>query len=314
MNIGGYAKINVLIVTYKQADVIGRNIESALTQREYGLNNIVICDDCSPDNNWDIICSYAKKYPEIVRAYRNDPNLGIYGNSNRVATELRGNADLYLWVEGDDCICDGYFKALQEFIQKNHIDLNSNFGILSDWQSIAPDGSIIRNDNNRNIQLRHTPFSLYLRNLVSWRGSVFSKKVIEQFENVYTDGGIGLAELLFDSQWFLNVTKTYYLPVTGTSYYTQFGISTSLGIDTDWQKEEMVKKWNYLLRNFTLNWRDRKWAGYRIAKAKYMIKPTLWRFLRACWLFAIGSYYQNYNSLNKIRGVLSPFYNRIKRK
>ncbi len=42
-----YARINVLIVTYKQADTIGRNIESILCQKEYGLNEIVICDDLS---------------------------------------------------------------------------------------------------------------------------------------------------------------------------------------------------------------------------------------------------------------------------
>ena len=47
-----YKKISVLIVTYKQADVIGRNIESIIQQKEYGLHEIIICDDCSPDNNW----------------------------------------------------------------------------------------------------------------------------------------------------------------------------------------------------------------------------------------------------------------------
>ena len=55
-----YKKISVLIVTYKQANVIGRNIESILQQKDYGLHEIVICDDCSPDNNWEVIQSYVR--------------------------------------------------------------------------------------------------------------------------------------------------------------------------------------------------------------------------------------------------------------
>ena len=91
-----YKKISVLIVTYKQANVIGRNIESILQQKDYGLHEIVICDDCSPDNNWEVIQSYVEKYPNIIRAYRNNPNLGIYGNSDKCAL-LHGDAELFCW-------------------------------------------------------------------------------------------------------------------------------------------------------------------------------------------------------------------------
>lgn len=99
-------------MTYKQADVIGRNIESILQQREYGLHEIIVCDDCSPDNNWDVIQSYVKKYPNIIRAYRNITNLGIYGNSDKCAS-LHGDADLFCWLEGDDALEPGVFKGFR---------------------------------------------------------------------------------------------------------------------------------------------------------------------------------------------------------
>lgn len=309
-----YAKINVLIVTYKQADVIGRNIESALRQKEYGLHKIIICDDCSPDNNWEVIQKYVERYSDTVIAYRNDPNLGIYGNSNRVAMELRGDADLYLWVEGDDSICDGYFKSIQDFIADNNLDIDSNFGIFSNWQSISPDGCKTINNDNKNILLKHKPYSLFLRNLASWRGSVFSKKVIEQFKYVYTDGGIGLAELLFDGQWFRYLENKYYLPVLGTSYYTQYGISTTLGFDSDWQKEDMKNKWQYLLDHQSLTRKDRKWAKYKIQKAEYMIKPSFWSFIGSLYYFFIGAYPQNIKSLSRIKAVFLPYLQRLKLK
>ena len=134
-----YKKISVLIVTYKQAKVIGRNIESILQQKDYGLHEIVICDDCSPDNNWEVIQGYVERYPNIIRAYRNNPNLGIYGNSNKLIT-LAGNADLFCWLEGDDALCDGFFKKAQEVIVNNEIDLTKRVCIQADYKSITPEG------------------------------------------------------------------------------------------------------------------------------------------------------------------------------
>ena len=72
--------INVLILCYKQERIIGRAIESALCQKEWGLKNIIIQDDCSPDGTWEVLQEYARKYPDIVKPYRNEHNLGIYGN------------------------------------------------------------------------------------------------------------------------------------------------------------------------------------------------------------------------------------------
>ena len=54
-------KINVLVVTYNQENVIGRCLESILCQKVFGLNKIIICDDHSTDNNWLIINAYKEK-------------------------------------------------------------------------------------------------------------------------------------------------------------------------------------------------------------------------------------------------------------
>ena len=143
-----YKKISVLIVTYKQADVIGRNIESILQQKEYGLHEIVICDDCSPDNNWEVIQSYVEKYPNIIRAYRNNHNLGIYGNSDKCAS-LHGDADLFCWLEGDDALEPGVFKGVQDFIAKNDIDVTPNVGIFCDYSSIDVNNKKVLHPNNR---------------------------------------------------------------------------------------------------------------------------------------------------------------------
>lgn len=273
-----YAQINVLIVTYKQADVIGRNIESILKQKEYGLNKIIICDDCSPDNNWEVIQDYAQKNPEIIVAYRNNPNLGIYGNSNKLAS-LCGDADLYCWLEGDDALCDGFFKSMQEFIKNNNINLSHSVGIFGDYIAINTKGekTLMKNDFS---EKRYNPLGAYLRGLATWRGSLFTKSVLKKFSPVETEKGLILAETLFDSQFFKYIDESYYNPIAGTFYYTGIGVSVTwkLGsINSSYRTTDNVVMWNYIIeKKLASECEDLSWAKSRISYSKCLEKMS-WR-------------------------------------
>lgn len=260
-------KINVLIVTYKQAEVIGRNIESILQQKEYGLNKIVVCDDCSPDNNWEVIQSYIKKYPEYIEAYRNEPNLGIYGNSNKLAS-LCGDADLYCWLEGDDALCDGFFKSTQDFLTNNNINTKEPIGVFSDYYVIDPQGckKAIKNDF---VIRGENPLGAYYRNIATWRASLFSKSVINKFKPVELGNGLILAETLFDSQWFRYLEKSFYNPTIGSIYYSGVGVSVQWGLIDSYSSymiDDNIIRWNYLIDNKLLvNQCDIDWAKSNIA-------------------------------------------------
>ena len=79
----GNIKHSVLIISYFQEDYIGTTIESVLNQTELPYE-IIISDDCSKDDTWNIIQRYQKKHPDLIRAYRNDPNIGIFQNLEKV--------------------------------------------------------------------------------------------------------------------------------------------------------------------------------------------------------------------------------------
>lgn len=273
-------KINVLIVTYKQADVIGRNIESILQQKDYGLNKIVICDDCSPDNNWEVIQSYANKYPEYIEAYRNETNLGIYGNSDRLVT-LRGEADLFCWLEGDDALCDGFFKYSQDYIKHNAIDLNLPIGIFSDYCVINPQGEkyVVKND----FVLRgESPLGAYYRNIATWRASLFSRSVIEQFQPVESGKGLILEETLFDSQWFKYIKQAFYNPIVGSIYYSGIGVSVQWGLcdnDSSYKVDDNIVRWQYMIDNGIICDKiDIFWAYKNIAYSS-CLKSFSWKNL-----------------------------------
>lgn len=271
------ASINVLIVTYKQADVIGRNLESILKQKEYGLNKIIISDDCSPDNNWEVIQSYVQKYPDIIVAYRNNPNLGIYGNSNKLAA-LCGDADLYCWLEGDDALCDGFFKSMQEYIRDNNVDITQPVGIFGDYIAIDTRGkqSLMKNDF---VLKGYDPMGAYLRGMATWRGSLFSRSVLNKFTPVETDKGLLLAETLFDSQFFKYINNAHYNPIAGTIYYTGIGVSVTWGLIDSYSSykiEDNITMWQYLLDNKVIvEERDINWAQSAIAYSSCLKNSTL---------------------------------------
>lgn len=282
-------RINVLIVTYKQADVIGRNIESILQQKEYGLNRIVVCDDCSPDNNWEVIQSYVKKYPEYIEAYRNELNLGIYGNSNKLVS-LRGDADFYCWLEGDDALCDGFFKAAQEYFKDNSIDVTKALGVFSGFQITTTQGkTIIRKNDFFKHHPKANPFRSYVHGAVSWRSGLFTKEVLNRFEPVPLDQGLGYAETRFDSQWFNHVDRVFYMPYVSTIYYSGIGVSQLLTAASSYQKEEALAQWYYYSSLDKWNFIDRCWILSNINRAKYNINRSPLYLFKYLILFPIGS-------------------------
>lgn len=284
-----YKKISVLIVTYKQADVIGRNIESILQQKEYGLHEIVVCDDCSPDNNWEVIQSYVDKYPGIIRAYRNNPNLGIYGNSNKLIT-LAGDADLFCWLEGDDALCDGFFKKAQEAIIEQKIDINKHICIQADYKSITPDGNECVHDNSFLSKSNCKPISAKIRALTTWRATLFSKSVLDGFNPADLTQGLALAESMFDSEWFLNLDKVYYIHTTGSIYYTNIGVSVNLGNDDcDFLTVEAIAKWQYWMKNEVLGKQDQRHAKSQYYLAKLRTSHSIKDYLCYFYNYFLGN-------------------------
>lgn len=81
-------KVSVLMTAYNNAPLIDKTIESVLKQTFKDFE-LIICDDNSSDNTWQVISEYAQKNPQI-RVYRNEKNLGIAANRNRLLSLATG--------------------------------------------------------------------------------------------------------------------------------------------------------------------------------------------------------------------------------
>ena len=266
-------RIVVCVVTYNQEDYISRAIDSILKQKDWGLYRIVVSDDCSKDRTWDILKSYQEKYPDLFDLHRNEHNLGMYQNFDKVDTYL-SDYDLYYLLAGDDELCDGFFESIQKLVEKEQIDTTEAVGIFTDWKLISPDGveMIFKQDK---VLSGYSVWELKLRNLISIRSSVMSKKVRDLATPTIYDKGLRVAESVYDAQSPLNIKKVYYINQTTSVYYAGIGESVHLSLKkSDYHTTQNIAKWNYLVDHYITGERNLHYAKYEIAKSEFYIKPT----------------------------------------
>lgn len=90
--------LSLVIPCFNGSDTIGRTIEDLLHTTYAGLQKIYVVDDCSTDTSYEIIQSYAKKYPGKVVALQTPQNTGKASGAKNygarfVKTELIGFTD-----------------------------------------------------------------------------------------------------------------------------------------------------------------------------------------------------------------------------
>lgn len=268
-------KHTVIIITYNQENLISRAIESLLCQKEL-IYEIIIADDCSRDNTWKVLQSYQTKYPDLIKPYRNEKNLGIFGNIEGTWDIPTG--DIMWYLSGDDIYCDGLFAEANKLILNNDIDyINEAFTLYFDYKSISPVGKeeIYRN----NLVERYNPISLKIRQLICNRTTGVSRKVFEKYYPVRKDIGI-MADGLIDIQTQLFSDKSYYAPFVGSAYYTSIGISSVT------KKEESIKSYIQSLEQLKLDIKgisnnDRQWLTYLQLQLFFRIHPTLSSYINS---------------------------------
>jgi len=82
--------ISVIIPSYNRADTVSQTIESIVNQQVDANIEIVIGDDCSTDNAREVLLEYQEKYPNIIRLFFWEKNMGLGANWASCVKECRG--------------------------------------------------------------------------------------------------------------------------------------------------------------------------------------------------------------------------------
>lgn len=108
-------KVSVMLPTYHHEAYIRQALDSILAQDFAEPYEILVGDDCSPDNTQSIIREYMEKYPGIVKGFLRKKNVGGKKNSYSLMKHCRG--EYIAFLEGDDYWCDSHKLTLQaEFL------------------------------------------------------------------------------------------------------------------------------------------------------------------------------------------------------
>jgi glycosyltransferase involved in cell wall biosynthesis len=163
-------KISVLMPAYNAEKYIGEAIESILSQTLTDFEFIII-DDCSIDRTWKIIQDYTSKDRRII-ALKNEKNLGIAGNRNKLVGLARG--EYIVWQDADD-ISMNYRIEHQYDYMKNHKDV----GICGGWLKFFNDKgkSSLRKYKEKDEDLRKTIFRY---SPVAQPAAILRKEAIKQ--------------------------------------------------------------------------------------------------------------------------------------
>lgn len=102
--------LSILIPTYNQEELAIRALDSIPRREDI---EVIVSDDCSTDCTWDNVRRFADQHPGMnIKLFRNEQNLGCFGNGNVIGTYATGlythglDNDDYLYTEEYNRVVD----------------------------------------------------------------------------------------------------------------------------------------------------------------------------------------------------------------
>lgn len=134
-------KVSIICTNYNKGDWVREAMDSFLNQRTTFDFEIIIIDDASTEYSYEIIQDYQNKFPEKVRTFRNEVNLGITRTWKKVCQEAKGQ--YIARCDSDDFWTDPLKLQKQvDLLDSSTDSLWSN----TEFDMVDLDGNIIQKD------------------------------------------------------------------------------------------------------------------------------------------------------------------------
>lgn len=210
-------EISVVVITYNQQDCITKALDSLTCQKEW-IHEIVISDDCSKDNTWQVVCDYAERFPNLVKPYRNGTNLGIYGNM--LAGYRRATGNVLATLSGDDEFLPDCLEKAYNYIKDQDV-LDKVFHLYMDRRRHFADNRPNYTFKN-NLAISPRRLSYALRGYIS-EPTFFSPKLLER---CIPSGEFGIgSDKYWSYQRMYHSDIILYLNSTSIKYNAGVGVS-----------------------------------------------------------------------------------------
>ena len=172
------SQVSVIIPNYQGARWLPLTLDSCLQQREF-LHEIIVVDDQSGDNSWEILTDYQARYPQIVKIYKNQ---GKGGNIARSFGFSLSTGAFIQWLDADDQLLPGKFQVqLEAFGKYPDADV-----IYSDWQLDTYDGqgALVRKELKKHRQYPDFLFELLMDNWSAPNNYLLRREAAEKLDRL----------------------------------------------------------------------------------------------------------------------------------
>ena len=138
-------RLSILIPVYNAERYIAKTIESVLAQT-YTDWELIIVEDKSSDKSFQIAKQYEALYPEKIKVYQNDSNLGMLQNWNK-GIDLCKN-ELFVKLDADDIWLPSFLEKSVQIIDKypevglvftKYVNIDEDDNIIPDSEIVLPD-------------------------------------------------------------------------------------------------------------------------------------------------------------------------------
>ncbi|MGE8377017.1 MAG: glycosyltransferase family 2 protein [Sphingobacterium sp.] len=272
-------KHSIIVLTYNQAELLPQCLDSIL-QEEILPFEIIIGDDCSTDETDHIVAQYKSKYPEIIKMHKNEKNLGIFKNWNRLMK--LANGEIISSIAGDDFFKPGLLKSLNSCIHSNNLD-------AFEEKFIVVTNSIVLHTNGQeriydNYKLRNTRIlKARIRYGLSYREVGISRRLFDSLDSI--EEGIGFhADWLYIIDQVYKSDKFYFINEAFSVYRLGSGVTSSAKAKELYaSKLEVIKHIRKRYSN-ALDEKDLLFLEYWEVRHKYLLKKTLANYLALVFL------------------------------
>lgn len=157
-------KISAVIPLYNAEKYIKETLDSLMAQT-YPLDEILVVDDCGPDNSAKIVEQYSELHP-VVRLIRQPSNQGGSAARNRGLEETRN--EWVLMMDADDTIHPNLLELQIEKLKEYKCVQPSPVAVHPAYLQMDAEGNIIEKSEYRGQQLpfEETFGSLLVRNYI----------------------------------------------------------------------------------------------------------------------------------------------------
>ena len=281
---------SVLMITYNQENYIKEAIDSLVFQTELPFE-IIIVDDKSTDNTFQIVIDYFNKFPNLIKPFQNNSNLGISKNIRKVNSLASGNVISY--CAGDDYLHLDCIKNINDTFREHKINPaeESALVITNSAHHNEPSGVITHWNNykERYISLIKTR----LRYSLSFRSTGYSIKLHKSmsdeltFKEKYESLGLWY-DYLVGFEEVLKVKKVFFINEIGAYYRVNVGVTSVKRDKNYWicyKNVFEVLKIDY--KNY-FDELDLKYIDFKISFCDFKLKPTLINLFKSLRLLVLN--------------------------